>query len=102
MNSLPRMYARRSRAARLGIGLIIAGLLAACAPSQPGPQVPTPTAVVVPAVPTSAPVATPLPTPPSVVATPAVDFLAQPTLARGYLTTPNELRRIAALARLKQ
>lgn len=30
------------------------------------------------------------------------DFLAQPTLARGYLTTPNELRRIAGLARLKQ
>ena len=28
--------------------------------------------------------------------------MAQPTLARGYLTTPNELRRIAALARLKQ
>jgi hypothetical protein len=27
------------------------------------------------------------------------DFLAMPTLARGYLTTPNELRRIAGLAR---
>jgi hypothetical protein len=31
--------------------------------------------------------------------TPMADFLALPTLARGYLTTPNELRRIAALAR---
>jgi alginate lyase len=96
MNSLPRMYSRRSWAARLGIGFIIAGLLAACAPSQPPPQAPALTS----AVPTSALAATPLPAP--AASTPAVDFLALPTLARGYLTTPNELRRIAALARLKQ
>ena len=32
----------------------------------------------------------------------ATDFLAQKTLSRGYLTTPNELRRIAALAGQKQ
>lgn len=102
MNSLPRLYSRRSWAARLGIGLIIIGLLAACAPSQPAPEAPTSTAAVAPAAPTSAPAATPLPTAAAAVATPTVDFLAQPTLARGYLTTPNELRRIAALARLKQ
>jgi len=52
-------------------------------------------------VPTSVPAATPLPAP-TAAPTPVVDFLALPTLSRGYLTTPNELRRIAALARLKQ
>ena len=98
MNSLPRIYSRPSWAARLGIGLIIAGLLAACAPSSPAPEAPAPTAAVVSAVPTAVPAATPLPAP-AAVPTPVVDFLAQPTLARGYLTTPNELRRIAALAR---
>ncbi|MEO7910105.1 MAG: alginate lyase family protein [Roseiflexaceae bacterium] len=51
--------------------------------------------------PTAMPAATLLPAPVA-IPTPEVDFLAQPTLARGYLTTPNELRRIAALARLKQ
>lgn len=80
---------------------MIAGLLAACVPSQPAPETPTPTAVVVLALPTAIPAVTPLSTS-AAIPTPAVDFLAQPTLARGYLTTPNELRRLAALARLKQ
>jgi hypothetical protein len=85
----------------LGISFMVTGLLAACAPNAPAPEAPAPTAVVASAVPTSAPTATPPPAP-AAVPTPDVDFLAQPTLARGYLTTPNELRRIAALARLKQ
>jgi hypothetical protein len=101
MNHLPRMHIRRSWAARLGIGFIIAGLLAACAPSQPAPEVLVPTSAGVPAVPTAAPAATRLPTP-AAVPVPMVDFLALPTLARGYLTTPNELRRIAAMAQQKQ
>jgi len=90
MNSLSRTYSRRSRAARLGIGFIIAGLLAACAPSQTAPEAPSPTTAALPIAPTEAASALPMPIP---------DFLALPTLARGYLTTPNELRRIAALAR---
>ncbi|HJZ47257.1 MAG TPA: alginate lyase family protein [Roseiflexaceae bacterium] len=91
----------RSWAARLAIGFIIAGLLAACAPNQP-PETPEPAATLAPAAPTSLP-ATALPAPtPEPIATPVPDFLALPTLARGYLTTPNELRRIAALARLKR
>ena len=65
------------------------------------PEAPAPTVAVASAVPTSVPAATPLPTP-AAAPTPVVDFLALPTLARGYLTTPNELRRIAALARPKQ
>ena len=101
MNSLPRIYSRRSWAACLVIGLILAGQLAACAPSQPAPAALAPTAAVASVVPTSVPAATPLPAP-TAAPTPVVDFLALPTLSRGYLTTPNELRRIAALARLKQ
>jgi len=105
MNSLSRMSSRRSWAARLVIGFIVAGLLAACAPESPAPEAPVPTAVVATsaaqAVPTALPAATPLPAP-TAVPTPTVNFLRLPTLARGYLTTPNELRRIAALARLKQ
>ena len=105
MNSLSRMSSRRSWAARLVIGFIVAGLLAACAPESPAPEAPVPTAVVATsaaqAVPTALPAATPLPAP-TAVPTPTVNFLGLPTLARGYLTTPNELRRIAALARLKQ
>jgi hypothetical protein len=80
---------------------MIAGLLAACLPSQPVPEVSPPTATIVSTLPTAAPVVTPVPTSAAIL-TPAVDFLAQPTLARGYLTTPNELRRIAALAALEQ
>jgi len=98
MNSLPRIFSRRFWAARLGIGFVIAGLLAACAPSQPAPEAPTPTVAVTPTLAIPASAATPLPTA-AATSTPAVDFLALPTLARGYLTTPNELRRIAALAR---
>src|SRR6476659_2669311 len=98
MNSLPRIFSRRFWAARLGIGFVIAGLLAACAPSQQAPEAPTPTVAVTPTLAIPASAATPLPTA-AATSTPAVDFLALPTLARGYLTTPNELRRIAALAR---
>jgi hypothetical protein len=103
MNSLSHMSSRRSWAVRLGIGFIVAGVLAACALEPPAPETPAPTAVVATAaaqvVPTARPTTTSLP---AAVPTPEVDFLAQPTLARGYLTTPNELRRVAALARLKQ
>jgi hypothetical protein len=83
---------------------VLAGacLLAACVPSQPAPVAPSPptalpiTSTVAPA-PTSIPIT---PTKPAAARpTPMPDFLALPTLARGYLTTPNELRRIAALAR---
>ncbi len=101
INNLHRTYLRRSWAARVGIGFIIGGMLAACAPSQPAPEAPTTTAL--PIAPTLAPANTPSALSPTEAATarptPMPDFLALPTLARGYLTTPNELRRIAALAR---
>jgi hypothetical protein len=102
MNSLSRKFSRRSWAARLGIGLIVAGMLAACAPSPPVPEAPAPTAVVAAAVSTAVPAVAPLPTPTAAPSTLIEEFLALPTLARGYLTTPNELRRSAAMARLKQ
>jgi hypothetical protein len=104
MNSLLHIYVRRSWAAHLAIGFVVAGLLAACTPNSPAPELPAPTAAVISAAPTLAPPTTPLPAtpPPAAAPTPGVDFSAQPTLARGYLTTPNELRRIGALARLKQ
>ena len=104
MNSLSRIHTCRSWAARLAIGLIIAGLLAACAPGQQPPESPVPTAAAAPSAPTVAPASPPpASTPrPGLAPTPVPDFLALPTLARGYLTTPNELRRIAALARQKQ
>ena len=102
MNSLPHMSSRRLWAARLGIGFLIAGLLAACSLNPPAPELPAPTAVVATSEAQAVPTAVPATTPPAAVPTPEVDFLALPTLARGYLTTPNELRRIAALARLKR
>src|SRR5689334_3426718 len=96
---------RRSRAVHLWIGAVIAGLLlAACSPGQP-PEPPTPTqsAQLPTAAPTALAAATAIPSAPTASAiespTPMPDFLAMPTLARGYLTTPNELRRIAGLAR---
>jgi hypothetical protein len=76
-------------------------MLAACAPNPPVPEAPVPTTVVAAAVSTAVPAAAPLPAP-TAASTPIEDFLALPTLARGYLTTPNELHRIAAQARLKQ
>src|SRR4051812_38162759 len=101
MSCLLCMYSRRSWAARLGIGFIIAGMLVACAPSQPAPEAPSPTTAAPAIAPTIAPVTTPIALSPTESARPSPipDFLALPTRARGYLTTPNELRRIAALAR---
>jgi hypothetical protein len=103
MNSVGYTYCRRSRAARLGIGFIIIVLLGACTPGRQIPEAAAPTPAAPQAVPTPA-VSTVLPAPTAALsaATPVEDFLALPTLARGYLTTPNELRRIAALARQKQ
>jgi hypothetical protein len=83
--------------------LVGACITTACGPSRPVPEAPAPPPTVLLIAPTSAP--TPMPialTPTAAVAaqpTPMPDFMALPTLARGYLTTPNELRRIAALAR---
>jgi len=103
MNRLLRAYSRRSWAARLGIGFVIAGLLVACASTEPSPETLSPTPAALPIAPTLAPIATPIGLAATEAATalptPMPDFLKLPTLARGYLTTPNELRRIAALAR---
>ena len=103
------------RAARwLGAGLL-AAVLAGCA-AAPAVETPTPAPATPAPAPTAAglaaptatpdaelptrpaaePTAAPAPTSPAVVDAEA--FLALPTLARGYLTSPNELRRIAALA----
>ena len=77
------------------IGVVLAGLiLAGCLP-QPAPA---------PAAPTSAPAtadrSAPAPAPTSAALDLAMpDVLARPSLARGYLTTPNELVRAARLAR---
>jgi hypothetical protein len=86
--------------------LVSACILSACAPSQPAPETPAPTVTALLIAPTLAPTRIPsAPAPTQAAAalpTPLPDFLALPTLARGYLTTPNELRKIAALARMKQ
>jgi hypothetical protein len=87
--------------------LLGACIFTACVPNQPSPaELPTPIAPSVSStiVPTQTPIAlAPTALPPTATVstspTPMPDFLALPTLARGYLTTPNELRRIAALAR---
>src|SRR5438552_3150670 len=73
------------------IGAVLgAVILVGCLP-QPVPEAPTP-----PHAPTaeSAPAAAETPTDLAML-----DVLSRPTLARGYLTTPNELTRIARLAR---
>jgi hypothetical protein len=88
----------------------LAGLLSACAGQSPAPT-PTPAPAqnrptAIQAQPTAelaAPTTVAQPTPGAAQSAPgAAGFLAQSTLARGYLTTPNELRRIAALGRLGQ
>lgn len=93
-------YERRPLLAWLWLGLAIAGaLLSGCA-------APAPTAVPTDVPPTVLPAAAPTPaqTLPAPTARPIpasadpVAYLKLPTQARGYLTTPNELRRIAALA----
>ena len=70
--------------------VLVAVILVGCLP-QPVPEAPTP-----PHAPTaqSAPAAAEAPTDLAML-----DVLSRPTLARGYLTTPNELTRIARLAR---
>jgi hypothetical protein len=85
--------------------MLVGGCILTACGGVPSPGAPTATAVVAPAAPTFAPASTapPAPTPePGGAVTQAPDYLALPTLARGYLTTPNELRRIAALAREEQ
>ncbi len=86
--------------------LLLGAALVSCVPQSPAP----------PAAPTSAPAAqAPSPTPQASAPTSApaaaptagpagldlemLDILSRPTLARGYLTTPNELTRIARLAK---
>jgi hypothetical protein len=88
----------------------LAGLLSACAGQSPA-QAPTPALTQAettpqPMQPTAAPAAPTAAAQPTAGAAPSVgtgqDVLAESTLARGYLTTPNELRRIGALARRGQ
>src|SRR5262245_33354259 len=78
------------------IGVILAGLvLAGCLPqSAPAPLAPT---RMPPTIATSAPPAAPASTS-ATLDLAMLDVLARPTLARGYLTTPNELIRAARLA----
>ena len=89
--------------------VVIGALLASCAAPTPAPDAtatPEPTAAIV-AKPTAEPASpTPAPSLPKPTARPRPNadpsaYLKLPTLARGYLTTPNELRRIAALAAAK-
>ncbi len=81
----------------LGAGLLSGGIIIGShAPGvSQGDRFPSPLAVT-PIAGTRTP---PVPTPnqPAVV-TAAANLLYEPTLARGYLTTPNELRRAALLA----
>ena len=79
--------------------------LAACA-GEAAPAPPIPPSTTQPtanAAPTASAPAAADPAPRATTTAPAaVDYLSLPTLARGYVTSPNELRRIANLARLKQ
>jgi hypothetical protein len=90
---------------RLGpISLLIGVLLTSCSVQSPEPT-PTPIAPTVSALATEPAVATPAARQPSERPAAIADadaYLTKPTLARGYLTTPNELRRIAVLARAGQ
>jgi hypothetical protein len=85
---LPRLWVRY-------VGVVLAGLiLAGCLP-QPAPAPVAPTRVP----PTTGRSAS---TPGSATEDVAMlDVLARPSLARGYLTTPNELIRVARLARAR-
>ncbi|HET9222640.1 MAG TPA: hypothetical protein VFO07_09060, partial [Roseiflexaceae bacterium] len=77
-------------------GVALAGLvLAGCLPRPaPAPVAPTrvPATTAASPLPASAPTST-------AVDLAMLDVLARPSLARGYLTTPNELMRAARLAR---
>lgn len=101
----------RQRLARLGLLALLASVLLAACAGQAAPQpasTPAPTPTLRQELPTRAPVRTPVLTPrPRPSAEPGAPtptpldpaaLLKQPTLARGYLTSPNELRRVAALA----
>src|SRR5262249_48984234 len=82
--------------------VLLGATLASCVPQSP-PAAPTagvPAARATPVPPAGAPTSAPSsdtakPTPLDMQ---MLDVLARPTLARGYLTTPNELARIARLA----
>jgi alginate lyase len=86
---------------------LVALMLVGCLPQQaPGQAVPSAPTAQSSAAPTSAPTPPGAGSPlagPGATAAPfdreMPDVLARPTLARGYLTTPNELTRIARLAR---
>src|SRR5687768_16427748 len=82
--------------------VLVTVILVGCLP-QPVPEAPTPPSVLTersisapPSAPTaqSAHTVTEAPTDLAML-----EVLSRPTLARGYLTTPNELTRIARLAR---
>jgi Alginate lyase len=85
-------------------GMILAGLiLAGCLPSAPAEPAPTRVLPPTPA-PAPTPVSTAMPAPAGTEAPvdlAMLDVLARPSLARGYLTTPNELARAARLAHAK-
>ncbi|MFL5805316.1 MAG: alginate lyase family protein [Roseiflexaceae bacterium] len=82
---------------------LLGAVLASCLPQSPPPEaVPTsvPAAQASPAPRASAPTSAPAPAGTAPIDMQMLDILSRPTLARGYLTTPNELTRIARLARL--
>jgi hypothetical protein len=87
----------------IGVVLLGAALASCAAPQPPTPAAPTsvPAAQASPAprpsAPTSAPAARAT-AGPAALDLEMLDILSRPTLARGYLTTPNELTRIARLA----
>lgn len=110
MNLQNSVIRRQAALSYLCAAIVLASLLLSACAGEP-PSAPNPSAQPTLAAPTTGaatlqPQATPQPRPaaslPTGTAAPAlanVDFLALKTLARGYLTTPNELRRTAALAR---
>ena len=88
------------------ISLLIGTLLTSCMVESREPT-PTPIGPTVSALPTEPAVGMPTPVEPQPGERPAAvadadAYLIKATLARGYLTTPNELRRIGALARAGQ
>jgi hypothetical protein len=83
---------------------LIGMLLTSCLPENPAPM-PTaapPTPTIAPTSPSTPATSTPNAQPPTPTSIDyaMLDLLAQPSHARGYLTTPNELLRIARLANL--
>jgi Alginate lyase len=82
------------------VGVVLLGaFLASCVPQPPAAPtagVPAARATAVPRA--GAPTSAPAPAGTAPLDMQMLDVLARPTLARGYLTTPNELARIARLA----